>query len=107
MVSLPTVLAATELGAIPALCRRFHMRRLDLFGSATNGRFDPRDSDVDLLVEFSELPGGAYANAYFGLRDALVKLFGREVDLLTEAALANPYLRRRIEAQRQRLFPPV
>jgi len=103
-VSLP--IAATTPEAIPALCRRFHVQRLDLFGSATDGRFDPRHSDVDFLVVFNELPGGAYADAYFGLRDALTKLFGREVDLLTEAALANPYLRRRVETQRQRLFPP-
>jgi len=51
------------------------------------------------------LPGSAYADAYFGLRDGLAGLFGREVDLITEAALENPHLRHRIEAQRQQLFP--
>lgn len=105
MASLSTALAATAPDTIPDLCRRFHVRRLDLFGSAADGRFDPSRSDLDFLVVFEDLPGSAYADAYFGLRAALTELFGRDVDLLTGAALANPYLRRQVEAQRQRLFP--
>jgi uncharacterized protein len=35
-----------------ALCRRFRVRRLDLFGSAARGDFDPIHSDIDFLVEF-------------------------------------------------------
>jgi uncharacterized protein len=91
---------------LPALCRRFGVRRLDLFGSAATGRFDPNRSDLDFLVSFNEtMPPGAYADAWFGLPAALEALFGRPVDLLTEAALENPYLRRRVEAERRRLFP--
>lgn len=106
MDALPTALAASD-DALPVLCRRFHVRQLDLFGSAADGRFDPTRSDLDFLVAFEELPGAAYADAYFGLHEGLVALFGRAVDLVTEPALENPYLRRRIEAQRQRLFPPA
>lgn len=105
MVPIPTALATAAPDTIPTLCRSFHVRRLDLFGSAVDGRFDPLRSDFDFLVAFDELPGHAYADAYFGLRDALTELFGREVDLLTEAALENPYLRRQVEAQRRRLYP--
>lgn len=93
--------------ALSVLCRRFRVRRLDLFGSATDGRFDPARSDLDFLVAFEELPDSAYADAYFGLREGLTGLFGREVDLLTEPALENPYLRRQVEAQRRQLFPPA
>ena len=107
MVAIPAALSATAPDALPALCRHFHVRQLDLFGSAADGRFDPAHSDLDFLVAFEALPGAAYADAYFGLRDGLAGLFGRPVDLLTEPALENPYLRRRIEAQRQRLFPPA
>jgi predicted nucleotidyltransferase len=46
----------------------------------------------------------AYADAFFGLLEALERLTGRPVDLLTEAASENPYLRRRIEAERRALF---
>ena len=41
--------------ALHALCLRCHVRRLDLFGSAVTDRFDPLRSDVDMLVEFTDL----------------------------------------------------
>jgi predicted nucleotidyltransferase len=90
--------------ALARLCRRFRVRRLDLFGSAARGGFDPVRSDLDLLVSFEPMPPAAYADAYFGLKAALEEATGRSVDLLTEAALENPYLRRRIEAERRLLF---
>jgi type I restriction enzyme S subunit len=37
---------------LKALCWRFHVRRLDLFGSAARGDFDPERSDMDFLAEF-------------------------------------------------------
>lgn len=92
------------LSALDALCRRFRVSRLDLFGSATHDGFDDERSDVDLLVEFEPMPSGGYADAYFGLREELKALFGREVDLVTEPALKNPYLRHRIVSERRTLF---
>ncbi len=47
-----------ELAALDALCRRFRVRRLDLFGSAVGERFDAARSDIDLLVEFEPMPPG-------------------------------------------------
>jgi uncharacterized protein len=92
------------LQALAALCRRHHVRRLDLFGSAVTHRFDPAHSDLDMLVAFDDLPPGSYADAYFSLKQELESLFGRDVDLLTNAALQNPYFRREVEANRQTLF---
>jgi uncharacterized protein len=92
--------------ALSGVCRRFHVRRLDLFGSAATGvGFDPARRDLDILVTFEDLRPGDYADAYFGLREALEALSGRPVDLVTEAALENPYLRRRVEIERRPLFP--
>jgi predicted nucleotidyltransferase len=96
-----------QRAAISALCRRFGVRRLDLFGSTTGDRFDPERSDIDLPVEFEPTVAAGYADAYFGLREALSALFGREVDLVTAPALKNPYLRRRILSERRTLFTPV
>jgi uncharacterized protein len=94
-----------KLSALDALCRQFGVRRLDLFGSAADGRFEPARSDIDLLVEFEPMPPGGYAAAYFSLHEALEALFERKVDLVTEPALKNPYLRQRIESQKRVLFP--
>lgn len=91
-----------KLPALAELCRRLGVRRLDLFGSAAQGRFDPARSDLDFVVEFAPETRGS---SYFALREALESLFQRKVDLLTEAALDNPYLRRRIDTERRRLYP--
>jgi uncharacterized protein len=94
----------THRAELAARGRRFHVRRLDVFGSAATGSFDPDRSDLDFLVLFEEMPPAAYAEAYFGLLAALSALFDRNVDLLTEPSLDNPYLRAQIEAERQTLF---
>lgn len=86
------------------LCRRFHVRRLDLFGSATGDNFEPTRSDVDLLVEF--VPG-ATLNAldqYFGFKEALEALLDRPVDLIEASAVKNPYIWKSIEASRETLY---
>lgn len=90
--------------AIAELCRRFNVRRLDLFGSAATGRFDPARSDLDFLVEFEPMPLRPYSHSYAGLREGLERLFARSIDLLTESSLENPYLRRQIESEKLSLF---
>ncbi len=88
-----------------ALCRRFHVRRLDLFGSATRGDFDPERSDIDFLVEFDrEHPDALSFKTYFGLKEALETLFGRPVDLVEPSALRNPFLKASIEHSREPIF---
>ena len=90
--------------ALIELCRRHRVRRLDLFGSAATGAFDPARSDLDFLVEFEELEPVAYADAFFGLREDLQALFGRKIDLIVESSLKNPYFRESVLAERRRLF---
>ena len=66
--------------------------------------FDPKQSDIDFLVEFSEVhPLGAFER-YFGLREALERLFHRSVDLIEERAIRNPYFREAIERDRVLLY---
>ncbi len=55
---------------IATLCRRSHVRRLDVFGSASLGEdFDPKRSDVDFLVEFDPTRLTPTLSTYFDLRD--------------------------------------
>lgn len=86
------------------LCRKFHVRRLEIFGSALNGGFDPEHSDLDLLVEFEPLAAGDYANAFFRFKEALEILFGRPVDLIVPSAIRNPYFRQSIEQSKTLLY---
>jgi uncharacterized protein len=88
-----------------ALCKRFHVRRLDLFGSAARGDFDPEHSDVDFLVEFDRThPKAMSFDTYFDLKEALEALLGRAVDLVEAGAVRNPYLKASIERSRQPVF---
>jgi Predicted nucleotidyltransferases len=89
---------------IALLCRQFHVRRLDVFGSAARGDFDPEHSDIDFLVEFE--PGNPLAGleGYFGLREALEALLSRKVDLVAASRVENPYLRRSIEESRRTVY---
>ena len=82
------------------LCRQHHVGRLELFGSAATGDFDPATSDLDFIVEFLPLPPGGEADAYFGFLYALQDLFGRKVDLLGSQPSKNRWLQRSIDRQR-------
>ena len=86
------------------LCKKHSVRRLDVFGSAAGGAFDPDDSDIDFLVEFGDIPPGGYADAYFGLLEGLEDLFGRPVDLVVDAAIRNPYFRRSVDQTRSPVY---
>jgi hypothetical protein len=86
------------------LCRRFHVRRLDVFGSAARGDFDPARSDLDFLVEFQSLQPGAYVDAFFGLKEGLEQLFGRTVDLVSAASIRNRYFRQSVERTKALLY---
>jgi uncharacterized protein len=93
-----------HLSEISALCRQFGVARLDLFGSCAGDAFEPERSDVDLVVEFlPEARQQAFDN-YFGLKENLQALLGREVDIVTESSIRNPYLRQSIDASRRKLY---
>ncbi len=83
--------------ALAELCRRFHVRRLEVFGSATREQdFDPERSDADFLIEFE--PGCDPGMAGFmELKEALERAVGRPVDLIDRVAVerSRNYLRRR------------
>ncbi len=90
---------------VAQLCRRYHVARLELFGSAAEGsRFDPDKSDVDFLVEFSKTEAMNRADQFFGLKGDLEDLFGRRIDLVTTRSLKNPYFIRSINATREALY---
>jgi len=88
-----------------SLCQRFKVERLDLFGSAADGSFQPDPSDLDLLVRFADPePTGDYADRYLDLADAMERLFQRPIDLVTEQSVRNPYFRRLLEASRRLVY---
>ncbi len=86
------------------LCRKYGVKRLELFGSAARGDFTAQHSDVDFIVNFAEAhPLGAFEQ-YFGFKEALEQLFERSVDLVEEKAIRNPYFRQAIAQDRMMIY---
>ncbi|MEM9121043.1 MAG: nucleotidyltransferase domain-containing protein [Cyanobacteria bacterium P01_F01_bin.56] len=80
------------------------MFRLELFGSATDERFDPATSDLDFLVEFAiNTPQGA-ADRFFGLKAGLSDLLGHTIDLVDFTTIQNPYFLDAIAPSRRTIY---
>ncbi len=90
--------------SIAALCSRFGVVRMDVFGSVLREDFRPGESDVDLLVDFSPRDPYALAESYFDLLDELKALLGANVDLVMVGAVKNPYIASDIERTKQLLY---
>ena len=95
---------AQHRSGISAICQRYRIRRLEVFGSAARADdFDPESSDADFLVEFAPdvQPG---LDTFFGTKAALEVLLGRGVDLLESGAVRNPYVRARMNRHREPVY---
>lgn len=73
---------------LAALCRRYRIRRLSLFGSTLKGTERP-DSDVDLLVEFEPDARPTLLTVARIERELSSLLGGRKVDLRTANDLSR------------------
>ena len=76
---------------IATICERYGVKRLELFGSAASGDFDPAASDVDFFYEFISSDWHGAADRYFGLWEGLESLLGHKVDLVSARDAKNPY----------------
>ncbi len=99
---LPPIVA-DKRAEVVALCERYGVQRLDLFGSAAKGTFDPATSDLDFLVDLGEY-GPDVARRYLGVAEELEALFGRSVDLLTVRSVRSAYFIAELEASRQFVY---
>lgn len=90
-----------DRGGITAFCRRHHIRKLAVFGSALRDDFRP-DSDVDVLVEFEpdHTPGLIRLAA---MEEELGRVLGRRADLVTAKALSR-HIRDRILADAEPIY---
>ena len=89
---------------IEELCRRHHVKRLDVFGSAASGDFNPETSDIDFLVEFDADRYAKAFDSYFDLLFALEALFKRPIDLVTAGSMCNKYFIRAVNDSREAVY---
>ncbi len=100
---MPTQLA-DRLQDIAALCERYGVSHLELFGSATRPDFDPQRSDYDFLVELDRDTPGSLGKRWTELADALERLLGRPVDLVNPRYIRNPYFLQAVNSSRTVLY---
>jgi uncharacterized protein len=95
---------AQHRSGISAICQRYRICRLEVFGSAARGDdFKHTSSDADFLVEFAPdaQPG---LETFFGAKADLEKLLGRGVDLVEPDAVRNPCVLASINRNREAVY---
>jgi predicted nucleotidyltransferase len=88
---------------IIALCNKHRVARLFVFGSILTDHFN-KSSDIDLLVDFSGVELYDYADNYFDLKKSLEMLLKRQIDLLEDKVVKNPYLRKSIDSFKRMIY---
>jgi len=83
------------LGAIEAMCRKYGIEELSVFGSVLRDDFSP-ESDIDFLVRFANNDAGPWMSKFTELADELSALLGRQVDVVDRGGVEESpnYLRR-------------
>lgn len=92
-----------DVDAIRRACERHGVERLRVFGSVLTEYFDPETSDIDFLVEFQNNREDLFGD-YFDLKLDLEQIVGRNVDLVLERSVKNPFLRKSVFRSAQGIY---
>ena len=92
-----------NMDQITTLCKIHKVAKLFVFGSILTARFK-KSSDIDFLVDFADIDLYNYADNYFGLKKSLENVLGRQIDLLEDKAVRNPYLRQSIDNSKRLIY---
>jgi hypothetical protein len=88
--------------AIADFCRRWKVKEFSIFGSILREDFGPQ-SDIDVLLSFFEgAPWGLFE--LVDMKEELKTIFGREVDIVEQEGLRNPFRRREILRTREVIY---
>jgi uncharacterized protein len=95
-----------KLPAIIELCKKHNLKSLYLFGSATDSKKFNEKSDVDFLYEYdkAKIEELQYADNYFDFLFSLENILKRNIDLMPNEKLKNPYLSRQINSEKIKIY---
>ena len=85
-----TSLIQNNINSIHHILRKHNVKRAFVFGSACTEKFNEQ-SDIDMIVVFQKRYFDDYANNYFSLESELSELLHRNIDLVAEETIQNPY----------------
>lgn len=93
-----------KVNVIKGLCNQYKVKSLYVFGSVTTPNF-AASSDIDFLISFDKtISIEEYTENYFLLHAQLKSLFNRNIDLLTDSSLSNPYFIASLEQSKQLVY---
>ena len=92
-----------RIDALKQLCKDYNVKTMYVFGSVCTEVFN-ETSDIDILIAFENLSIEQYTDNYFDLHYKLEDLFGRNIDLLTDQSLSNPYFIERVEQTKKLIY---
>ena len=88
-----------HIDLINNLCRDHHVSELYILNPK-----DRKKKDLIMLVRFGQIPPEAYAENYFAFKFALKDLLIKDIILLEEQALKNPFFKKHIEYGKQLIY---
>ena len=92
-----------HIKSIVTLCMKYKVRRLFVFGSILTDRFND-ESDIDMIVDFKKDEVTDYFDKYFDFKHSLQDLLGREVELIEEQTIRNPYFRKNVDSTKRLIY---
>ncbi|MDP5140039.1 MAG: nucleotidyltransferase domain-containing protein [Spirosomaceae bacterium] len=102
-MNLPQIITK-YFNELSALCERYGVKRLYIFGSLAKGNFNPVTSDIDFYVELEEMLPLQRGENLISLWEALENLFDRKVDLVTDQPIRNTFLKSSIDSTKQLIY---
>jgi uncharacterized protein len=94
----------SQLPVITELLRQNKVKNAYVFGSVLTNKFDEH-SDIDLIINFQDnLDPLEEGTIWWNLHDALREIFSREVDILVEDQLKNPYFIEEVNEKKRLIY---
>ncbi len=81
----------SNLEKVIEICKTHFVERIFVFGSILSDKFSKK-SDIDFLIKFQGVDLLEYFDNYLDLKNKLEILFDRNIDMVEEQTLRNPYL---------------
>lgn len=96
-------LLTIHIDKLNQLCKNYNVKNLYAFGSILTNHFN-EESDIDLLVNFDSVSLEKYADNYYDLKFSLEDLFKRNIDLIEEKAIKNPFFKQSVEQHKKIIY---
>ncbi len=96
-------LIENNIDTVCVLCDQYDVNSLYMFGSILTSKFNV-DSDIDMVVTFKPMKLNSYADNYFDFKFSLEDLLNRNIDLIEDKMITNPFLKQSIDATKQLIY---